>query len=44
MTTVRKAFYDAYAWFVAPFRDAAERLRQGDLTAPFPTGSFAAHG
>lgn len=38
--TVRKAFYDAYAWFVAAFRDAAERLRQGDRNAPFPSGSF----
>jgi hypothetical protein len=37
---VRKAFYDAYAWFVAAFRDAAERLRQGDRDAPFPSGSF----
>jgi hypothetical protein len=37
---VRKAFYDAYAWFVAAFREAAERLRQGDRTAPFPAGSF----
>jgi len=36
----RKAFYDAYAWFVATFREAAERLRQGDRTAPFPGGSF----
>src|SRR5436853_5554908 len=36
----RKAFYDAYAWFVAAFREAAERLRQGDRTAPFPSGSF----
>src|SRR5881227_3523097 len=36
----RKAFYDAYAWFVAAFREAAERLRQGDRTAPFPGGSF----
>ncbi|HEV7508979.1 MAG TPA: hypothetical protein VGS07_29150 [Thermoanaerobaculia bacterium] len=32
---VRKAFYDAYAWFVAAFRDAAERLRLG--TAPHPS-------
>jgi hypothetical protein len=37
---VRKALYDAYAWFVAAFRDAAERLRQGDRDAPFPSGSF----
>ncbi len=36
----RKAFYDAYAWFVAAFRQAAEKLRRGDLTAAFPTGSF----
>ncbi len=36
----RKAFYDAYAWFVAVFRQAAERLRQGDRNAPFPSGSF----
>jgi len=36
----RKAFYDAYAWFVAAFRQAAERLRQGDRNAPFPSGSF----
>ena len=37
---VRKAFYDAYAWFVAAFREAAERLRRGDREAPFPGGSF----
>ncbi len=36
----RKAFYDAYAWFVAAFRQAAEKLRQGDRNASFPTGSF----
>ena len=36
----RKAFYDAYAWFVAAFRQAAEKLRQGDRSASFPTGSF----
>jgi|SRR6185312_11620534 len=37
---VRKAFYEAYAWFVAAFREAAERLRLGDRNAPFPSGSF----
>jgi hypothetical protein len=37
---VRKAFYDAYAWFVAAFREAAEKPRQGDRNAPFPSGSF----
>ncbi|MEA2604463.1 MAG: REP-associated tyrosine transposase [Acidobacteriota bacterium] len=36
----RKAFYDAYAWFVAAFRQAAEKLRQGDRNAVFPAGSF----
>jgi hypothetical protein len=36
----RKAFYDAYAWFVAAFRQAAEKLRQGDRNAAFPAGSF----
>ena len=37
---VRKAFYDAYAWFVAAFREAAERMRLGDRNAPFPSASF----
>jgi hypothetical protein len=36
----RKAFYEAYAWFVAAFRQAAEKLRQGDRSAVFPAGSF----
>jgi REP element-mobilizing transposase RayT len=36
----RKAFYEAYSWFVAAFRAAAEKLRAGDRTAPFPAGSF----
>jgi hypothetical protein len=36
----RKAFYDAYAWFVSAFRQAAKKLRQGDRSAPFPAGSF----
>ncbi|MBW8873979.1 MAG: transposase [Acidobacteria bacterium] len=36
----RKAFSDAYSWFVKAFRDAAEKLRRGDRTAPFPVGSF----
>ena len=37
---VRKALWEAYAWFVAAFREAAERLRAGDLAPKFPTGSF----
>jgi hypothetical protein len=37
---VRKALWEAYALFVAAFREASERLRSGDLTARFPLGSF----
>jgi hypothetical protein len=35
-----QTLYDAYAWFVAAFRDASEKLRAGDREAPFPRGSF----
>ena len=35
-----RTLYEAYAWFVAAFRDAAEKLRAGDRAAPFPQGSF----
>ena len=38
--SVRKALYEAYAWFVAAYREAAAKLRSGDRSAPFPTGSF----
>jgi hypothetical protein len=37
---VRKAFWEAYAMFVAGFREASERLRAGDRMARFPLGSF----
>jgi REP element-mobilizing transposase RayT len=37
---VRRELYDAYRWFVASYRTAAEKLRAGDLTASFPAGSF----
>lgn len=37
---VRRALWTGYAWFYAAFREAAERLRDGDLTAVFPEGSF----
>jgi hypothetical protein len=38
---VRKAFWEAYAAFVAAFREAAERWRLGDRMARFPPlGSF----
>jgi len=36
----RKAFYEAYSWFVSLFRTAAEKLKAGDRNAPFPAGSF----
>jgi hypothetical protein len=39
-TKVRKALWEAYGWFVAAFREAAEELRAGDRTARFPIGSF----
>jgi REP element-mobilizing transposase RayT len=36
----RKEFYGMYSWFVAAFQDAADKLRLGDRTVPFPAGSF----
>jgi REP element-mobilizing transposase RayT len=36
----RKAFYEGYTWFVSMFRTAAEALKAGDRSAPFPAGSF----
>jgi hypothetical protein len=40
----RKAFYEAYSWFVGAFRDAAEKLRRGDRGATFPAGSSRYRG
>ena len=37
---VGRAMVEAYAWFVAAFREAAEKLRGGDRMARFPEGSF----
>jgi hypothetical protein len=37
---MRKALWEAYALFVAAFREAADRLRSGDRNALFPVGSF----
>jgi hypothetical protein len=37
---VRHELWEAYRWFVAAFRDAAEKLRAGDRNAAFPLGSF----
>jgi REP element-mobilizing transposase RayT len=35
-----KELWEAYAWFVATFRQASEKLRAGDRGAVFPIGSF----
>jgi hypothetical protein len=40
---VRKELYAAYGWFAAAFREAAERLNEGDRMARFPIGSFPPH-
>lgn len=37
---VRRAFWEAYSLFYAAYREAAEKLRAGDLSAVFPAGSF----
>jgi REP element-mobilizing transposase RayT len=37
---VRRQLWEAYAWFVASYRDAAERLRAGHRDVPFPPGCF----
>jgi len=37
---VRRALYEGYRAFVSCFREAASRLRSGDLGAIFPAGSF----
>jgi len=38
--SARQELYAAYGWFVAAFREAAEKLRAGDRTVSFPAGSF----
>ena len=37
---VRRELWTAYRWFVASFREAADKLRAGDRNAAFPLGSF----
>ena len=37
---VRQALWEAYCAFVAAFREAAEKLKEGDRLARFPVGSF----
>lgn len=36
----RRAFRQAYAWFVAAYREAASQLRRGERSVTFPAGSF----
>ena len=40
---VRKELWQAYGWFLAAYRAAAEKLREGDRNAAFPPGSFPPH-
>lgn len=37
---IRDGLYEAYALFLAAFRDAAEQLKAGNRAARFPLGSF----
>ena len=37
---VRRELYAMYRWFAATFREASEKLRAGDRTVSFPSGSF----
>ena len=37
---MRQFLWRVYAEFVGKFRDAAEKLRAGDLSAVFPRGCF----
>jgi hypothetical protein len=39
-TVMRHYFYEGFAWFVAAYRTAAEKLQKGDLAPRFPVGSF----
>lgn len=38
--TVRRELWNAYHWFLAAYRDASEKFRDGDLSVPFPEGCF----
>jgi hypothetical protein len=37
---MRQEMWEAYAWFVGAYRQAAEKLKAGDRLAAFPPGSF----
>jgi hypothetical protein len=36
MRKIRKELWEAYDWFVAAYREAADKLRKGDRNAAFP--------
>jgi len=36
----RNELVEAYKWFTVAYREAADRLRHGDLSACFPDGCF----
>jgi hypothetical protein len=40
---IRKELWEAYGWFLAAYREAADKLRNGDRNAAFPPGSFPPH-
>jgi hypothetical protein len=37
---LRQYLYEGFAWFVAAYRTAAEKLQRGDPDPHFPIGSF----
>jgi hypothetical protein len=37
---VRRELYEMYGWFVAAFRETAEKLPAGSRTVKFPAGSL----
>ena len=37
---IHRELYEGYAWFTAAYRKAAEKLKAGDRSVAFPTGSF----
>jgi REP element-mobilizing transposase RayT len=38
--TARRELIEAYGWFLCAYREAAEKLRKGDVGGVFPDGSF----
>jgi hypothetical protein len=37
---MREIFYEGFAWFVAAYRTAADKLKRGDPNPGFPLGCF----